>query len=48
LDLGGAADPGEHEQACSDAGQAEDHQAWIGPADAEDRPAGELAEDQQS
>jgi hypothetical protein len=40
------ADADEHERAGSDSSDAESDQPWIGLMQAEDQPAGELAEDQ--
>jgi hypothetical protein len=41
------ADPGEHEGAGGDTGDAEGEQAWVGLVDTEDRPARQLPQDQQ-
>jgi hypothetical protein len=41
------ADPGKHERAGGDTGDAEGDQAWVGLVEAEDRPAGQLTQDEQ-
>jgi DNA-binding Lrp family transcriptional regulator len=41
------ADPVQHEGAGGDAGAAEGNQAWVGLMQAEDRPAGQLTQDEQ-
>jgi Domain of unknown function (DUF4326) len=47
LEIANGKDPGKHEPAGGDTGDAEGDQAWVGLVDTEDRPAGQLTQDQQ-